>query len=263
MKNEISDEIRREYENTKTSFAKLGVKYNIPHKKIQLHAKKNNWIKFNDKVFDLTTVEAKELINIEVIQDDKIISNIKSVLGGYYREMDEVLIMAYVDSYLAFLELKDLVAVEGRTLTSEKSGAKYTNPNVNLLQMEKNNIIKIGKELGINTVSRVRLGIDVENHEEKKKESIFDMVKNGFELEEITKAILKYKKKENISSRLLEDFECEFKIIKEFNHSKEVLEFKIDDKLSSRELEKYGLVDNGLGMCSTPPCQELFIFGET
>lgn len=174
MKNEITEEIRREYENTKTSFAKLGVKYKIPHKKIQLHAKKNKWIKFNDKVFDLTTVEAKELNNIEPIQDDKIISNVKSVLGGYYREVDEVLIMAYVDSYLAFLELRDLVAVEGRTLTSEKSGAKYTNPNVNLLQMEKNNIIKIGKELGINTVSRIRLGIDVENHEEKKANSLFD-----------------------------------------------------------------------------------------
>jgi P27 family predicted phage terminase small subunit len=243
--NEISDEIRKEYENTKTSFAKLGVKYKIPHKQIQKYAKKNEWIKFSDKVLDLTIVEAKELSDITPMQEHKVIENVKSVLGGYYREADEGLIMLYVDSYLAYLELKELVAVEGRIVVSEKSGASYTNPNVNQMQMQMNNIINVGKQLGINTVSRIRLGIDVENHEEQKKDSIFDMVAKGFN--PITKGILKFKDKKNIPPSLLEDFEYEFKMWKEYHNMIEVLEIDIEGRLSSRELKRYGLVDYELG----------------
>ena len=106
----------------------------------------------------------------------EVIADIKSVLGGYYRNIDDILIMAYADSYVACLELMQDVKIQGRTIISERTNTRYINPSVNLLQMEKNNLIRIGKELGVTTSSRIRLGMDIENHEEKKGDSLFDIL---------------------------------------------------------------------------------------
>ncbi len=174
---DIPPHIKREYENTQTSFAKLGVKYSIHSKQIQLYAKKHKWVKFNpEEVLDLTMVEAQELNAVVPMEEHDIVRNIKAVLGSYYRPIDDILIMAYVDSYLTCLELKGIITTQGRVMVSEKTNGHYLNPNVNLLQTEKNNLIKIGKELGINTASRIRLGMDIEKHEDKDKDNFWKMI---------------------------------------------------------------------------------------
>lgn len=176
MATDIKPHIRREYENTKTSFNKLEVKYGIRAHQLKIHAKKQNWVKFNpETVIDLATIEARELNAIVPMEEHDIVKHIKAVLGSYYRPIDDILIMAYTDSYLTCLELKDTIAVQGKVMVSEKTNGHYINPSVNLLQAEKNNLIKLGKELGINTASRIRLGMDIENHEEK-TESLFDLI---------------------------------------------------------------------------------------
>ena len=176
----IPPHIKREYENTKTSFAKLGVKHGIHAKQIQLYAAKHKWVKFNpDTVIDLTTTEAKELNEVVPMGEHDIIKNIKAVLGAYYRPIDDILIMAYVDSYLTCLELKRAISTQGRVMISEKTNGHYINPSVNLLQAEKNNLIKLGKELGINTASRIRLGMDIEKHEDKGKDDFWSMLENA------------------------------------------------------------------------------------
>lgn len=177
MATDIKPHMRREYETTKTSFAKLEVKYGVRAHQLKIHAKKHNWVKFNpEEVLDLTTVEAVELNAVIPMEEHDIVKNIKAVLGPYYRPIDDILIMAYTDSYLTCLELKDVIAVQGKVMISEKTNGHYINPSVNLLQAEKNNLIKLGKELGINTASRIRLGMDIEKHEDKDKDSFWTML---------------------------------------------------------------------------------------
>lgn len=165
----MTKEIQREYETSKTSFAKLGKKHSLPPKRIQAYAKKNEWVKFSP----LVVLE----VEIEEPQGHKVYDDVKAILGDSYRDIDSVLISMYIDSYTAYIELKELVLEEGRIIISEKTGSRYINPNVNLLQTERNNVFKIGKELGINTSTRIRLGIEINNNE-KKGFSIFDLVAN-------------------------------------------------------------------------------------
>jgi P27 family predicted phage terminase small subunit len=163
----MTEEIRREYEMNKTSFAKLGKKHNLPPKRIQAYAKKNGWTKFNPlMVLD---------VEVEEPQSHKVHDDVKAILGDSYRDIDSVLISMYIDSYTAYIELKELISKEGRIIISEKTGSRYINPNVNLLQTERNNIMKLGKELGINTSTRIRLGIEI-NNSDKKEASIFDLL---------------------------------------------------------------------------------------
>lgn len=165
----MNKKIQREYETTKTSFAKLGKKHKLPTKRIQAYAKKNQWVKFNPLlVLDVEVEEPKE---------SKVEEDIKAILRDSYREVDSVLISMYIDSYINYIELKQLVKEEGRIIISEKTGSRYINPNVNLLQTERNNIMKLGKELGINTSTRIRLGIEIESSK-KKEGSIFDLVED-------------------------------------------------------------------------------------
>ena len=49
------------------------------------------------------------------------------------------------------------------------------NPKYSALQMEKMNLIKIGKELGITLSSRVRLQLNLED-KESEEPSIFDII---------------------------------------------------------------------------------------
>jgi P27 family predicted phage terminase small subunit len=163
----MTKEIQREYETSKTSFAKLGKKHSLAPKRIQAYAKKNHWVKFNP----LVVLE----VEVEEPQGHKVYDDVKAILGDSYRDIDSVLISMYIYSYTAYMELKGLVLDEGRIIISEKTGSRYINPNVNLLQTERNNIMKLGKELGINTSTRIRLGIEI-NNSDKKEASIFDLL---------------------------------------------------------------------------------------
>ena len=161
--------IKAEYETTKTSFKKLSDKHKIHYKQIERIAKKEGWVKFNPKKIT-TPTKATHLIPtsqpIEEIEED-----IKTLLKAYHQPIDNILIMTYIDSYQSFIQLQEELKNEGRFILSSK-GSPYMNPKYSALQMEKMNLIKIGKELGVTLSSRLRLKLDLEEIETFS--SIFD-----------------------------------------------------------------------------------------
>ncbi len=168
--------IKEEYETTTTSYKKLGVKHEIHYKQIERRAKKDNWIKYNPKALvsqELNSVDPQIAVSV-VIDTDKVVSDIKALLGEYHRAIDDVAIMMFIDSYSSFCELQEEIKIEGRVLVSTKTLNSFVNPKVNLLQMEKNNLLRIGKELGVTVASRLKLRLDLEDKEVKN--SIFDFV---------------------------------------------------------------------------------------
>lgn len=170
--------IKIEYETTKTSFKKLSDKHETHYKTLERRAKKEGWIKFNPKNIIPTspkiTTSSIPIIKPQIIADStKVSEDIKTFLKSYHRPIDDILIMTYVDSYIAYTELQQEVKSEGRYILSPK-GSQYMNPKYSGLQMEKMNLIKIGKELGVTLSSRIRLHLDLE--EENKQQSIFDYV---------------------------------------------------------------------------------------
>jgi len=172
----IPPNIKREYETTETSYAKLGDKYDIHPKQIQLLGNKEKWVKYSKHTPTTKEITVpREVTTSKGLSEDEIVTNIKEVLGDFYQPIDDILIMNYVDSYLNIVELKGDVARQGRVMVSEKTNGHYINPSVNLLQAERNNLVKIGKELGINTASRIRLGIHIAEHQSKDKNNFWDM----------------------------------------------------------------------------------------
>ena len=164
--------IKKEYETTRTSYKALGTKYETHYKKIGRVAKKGNWIKYNPKA----TANAKgtpppqQPKSTIAIDSDLMMQNIKELLQEHYREVDDIAIELYIYNYLSFKQLQDEVKSEGMFITSEKTSKSYANPKVNMMQMHSNNIMSIGKELGLTVSSRIKLGI---KKEEVKKGSIF------------------------------------------------------------------------------------------
>ena len=165
--------IREEYETVKTSFVKLADKYKTHYKALERRAKKEGWIKFNPKQ------EIKNIIPLsqplpQITEDSiKVSKDIKELLKKYHNPIDNVMIMTYIDSYLSFRELQEEIKKEGKFIISSK-GTSYMNPKYSALQMEKMNLIKIGKELGITLASRLKLQLDIE--EENEESSIFDII---------------------------------------------------------------------------------------
>jgi len=78
-----------------------------------------------------------------------------------------------MDSYQSFLELQEDIKTEGKFLNSAK-GNTYMNPKYSALQMEKMNLIKIGKELGITLSARTRLNLIIE--QEENEPTVFDKI---------------------------------------------------------------------------------------
>jgi len=171
--------IKKEYETTKTSFKKLGEKHKIHYKKIERIAKKEKWIKYKPtQTTNHTTPPQKTpKISPQILSNTQSVTdNIKTLLKAYHQPTDEVLILTYIDSYQNFLELQEQVKSEGKFIDSTK-GNIYMNPKYSALQMEKMNLIKIGKELGITLSSRIRLQLSLED-EESKEPSIFDIIQD-------------------------------------------------------------------------------------
>ena len=163
-------EIKKEYETKRISFKKLGETHKTHYKKIERVAKKEKWIKYNP-----TPQKKKPTPTTNQTTNSKQVSkNIEELLKAYYQPTDEVLILAYIDSYQSFLELQEAIKNEGKFIDSSK-GTKYMNPKYSALQMEKMNLIKIGKELGITLSSRIRLQLNLED-KESEEPSIFDII---------------------------------------------------------------------------------------
>ena len=246
--------IKREYETTKTSYKALATKYETHYKKIERMAKKGNWIKFNAKPKAGTPPPQQpqkpiEKVNINTV---KMVANIKALLHQHYMNVDDISIELYIHSYLSFKQLEKEVESEGMFITSEKTSKLYANPKVNMMQMYSNNLMSIGKELGLTVSSRIKMQI---KKEETKKKSLWDLVtgKGDNEEEEVIKeGRLDYKNKEDIPPQLLKDFECDFM---EQDSWKRYVRIKLDKALTDKELDKYGLGDSDLGF----GYQELYI----
>jgi P27 family predicted phage terminase small subunit len=169
--------IKVEYETTKTSFKKLSDKYKTHYKALERRAKKEGWIKFSPKQTTPTPITSSIPITKSQIAEDSIqvSEEIKEFLKIYYKPIDNMLVMAYIDSYTAFRELQEEIRKEGRFILSSK-GNQYMNPKYSALQMEKTNLIKIGKELGMTLAMRIKLKLDVE--EISDEPTISDLIKD-------------------------------------------------------------------------------------
>jgi len=175
------ENIKKEYETTKTSFRKLSEKHGIHYKTLERRAKKEGWKKFSpQKIKKPPKTSSLPIIKPNIITDSqRVTGDIKELLKAYHQPIDEVLILTYIDSYQSFLELQEDVKKEGKFIDSTK-GNKYMNPKYSALQMEKMNLIKIGKELGITLSARLRLQLKLEE-EDSKEPSIFDIIKDIME----------------------------------------------------------------------------------
>lgn len=174
--------IKKEYETTKTSFRKLSDKYETHYKTLERRAKKEGWIKFNPKqIKSIPLGLSTPTIQPKIKKDSiRVSEDIKILLKKYHEPIDDILIMTYIDSYLSFRELQEELIKEGKFVKSSK-GTNYMNPKYSALQMEKMNLIKIGKELGITLSSRLRLQLDLE--EKSNEPTIFDVIKEILEEE--------------------------------------------------------------------------------
>lgn len=171
--------IKEEYETTKTSFKKLATKYETHYKKIERMAKKEKWVKFIPKNNPTATAPKPNQPPIKiqsiVSEAEKATMDIKELLNNYHEPIDDILIMTYIDSYISFRELQEAVKTEGKFILSSK-GSEYMNPKYSALQMEKMNLVKIGKELGVTISSRIRLRLDLQK--DNQQGTIFDIVDN-------------------------------------------------------------------------------------
>ena len=167
--------IREEYQTTKTSFKRLATKYETHYKKIERQAKKEHWIKYNPKATPPTPIKNTQIIQNTEIDTQTPTNDIKELLKGYFQPIDNIMLELFIDTYVSYQELKKDVSEEGRILKSQKGGTYY-NPKYSALQMEKMNLIKIQKELGVTIAQRVRLKLDFK--EESTEPTIFDVIKD-------------------------------------------------------------------------------------
>jgi len=163
--------IKNEYETTKISFNKLSEKYNIHSKKISRLAKKEGWIKFKPTT---KPTPPNKPTNPHKVTTTK--ESIIELLSDNYHKADIPLLEAYLDSYSTFKELQQDLKIEGRFLVSPKTKATYLNPKYTALQMEKNNIKALGKELGLSPILRIKKLITKD--EDDGEPDIFDFIKN-------------------------------------------------------------------------------------
>ena len=165
--------IKKEYETTKTSFKTLADKYETHYKKLQRRAKKEGWVKYNPTI--TKTPKPPKTPQHSQVDTQTPTHDIKELLKGYFQPIDNIMLELFIDTYISYQELKKEVAIEKRILTSKKGGTYY-NPKYSALQMEKMNLIKIQKELGVTIAQRVRLKLNIESQDEDKKPSIFDII---------------------------------------------------------------------------------------
>ena len=165
--------IKEEYQTAKTSFKKLATKYETHYKKIERQAKKESWIKYNPKATPPPPIKQPQIIKNTEIDTQTPTHDIKELLKGYFQPIDNIMLELFIDTYVSYQELKKDVSKEGRMLKSQKGGTYY-NPKYSALQMEKMNLIKIQKELGVTIAQRIKLKIDFK--EESSEPTIFDII---------------------------------------------------------------------------------------
>jgi len=131
-------EPRAEYENSKISFKKLSKKYNIHYKKLERVAKKYGWVKYNPMipVIRVESIEQPKTQRIETQEEKELYQYLIKLIKT---PLDRVLVESYFNSYKLFKALE--------------SDLDYGDINQNetlrlqQLQIERNNLIKLGKDI--------------------------------------------------------------------------------------------------------------------
>ena len=127
--------IKTEWENTKISFSKLAEKYNIHYKKIERIAKKENWSRTNPTP-PKNPQKNPTQPNILTDEEKELIAYLEPLINS---PMDRVLINSYLNSYRIFKAIEkdlDLANI-----------ANNETIRMQQLQIERNNLIKLGKDI--------------------------------------------------------------------------------------------------------------------
>lgn len=129
--------IRYEYETTKISFRKLAEKYGVNYKKIERLAKSEEWNKYDSEVGyipdDMTTNLLASSIKKEVKDLDKYLKTIVKT------PLDKILAESYLNSYKLFSLISSGISYEDMD--------KNETIRMQQLQIERNNLMKLGKEV--------------------------------------------------------------------------------------------------------------------
>lgn len=174
---------RWDFENTKTSFAKIATKYNTYAMNVKRKADDGSWIKFKpgsieikDAIskFDEKRSTVSKPTNILETVGVRKVQEIVRELGSHYSTIDEPMVIAYAESYQRYLKLAKEVNTDGEVLISPKTGGEYLNPKFNAMQSVKNDLIKFGNQLGLSIAARKKLLLDLGDKEDQK--TLFDMV---------------------------------------------------------------------------------------
>lgn len=169
------EDIKKEVETTKRSYRSIAKDYGISYSTISKKAKKEDWKvdhRINKKVNkSVDNPYIKVLGKIALRKIDEI----KDELADKYSPVDEPLIVMCARSYEEYLQLAEMVSIEGHVLASPKTGAKYLNPTFNAYQAVQKTLITVANQLGLSIASRKRLGISFKKKEDE-SQSIFNFV---------------------------------------------------------------------------------------
>ena len=174
--------IRKEYENTKISMAKLAKKYGTYAMEISRMNQAEKWKKYKPTSISVTiekethTLEPCFVNPFDILGETgtRKVKEIIKELGDTYSPVDEPLLISYAESYERYLRLVLIVNTQGEVVTSPKTGASYMNPSFSALQSVKSDMAKLGDRLGLSISSRKRLNLQIGQKE--KTASLFDLI---------------------------------------------------------------------------------------
>lgn len=174
------EEIKKEVENTTTSFRAIGTKYKTNHTKIRTLIKKYNWNvehrKPKEKEIIALNNPHKSILGKTATRK---IEEIKEELGSQYSPVDEPLIVMYAKSYERYIDLERRLglSVDKIIAVSNKTGSEYLSPLFTATLAIQKNLVTIANQLGLSIASRKKLGLSFKKEDEGQT-SIFDFTKD-------------------------------------------------------------------------------------
>lgn len=127
--------IKTEWESSKISFRKLAEKYNIHYKKIERIAKKEQWSRTTHQAPKEPTNHQPQPNTLNK-EETELIAYLEPLINS---PMDRVLINSYLNSYRIFKAIEKDLNLEDI--------AKNETIRMQQLQIERNNLIKLGKDI--------------------------------------------------------------------------------------------------------------------
>lgn len=112
------------------------------------------------KVIDLPITTKPELPSWLDDIGQKTWGRVTAVMADANLSFDVELLSAFCDCYSHLIKCSEKLRIEGYTLTSD-SGLPKINPTVNALRELQKTLIESGKQLGLSTDSRTKMGLTV------------------------------------------------------------------------------------------------------